>query len=259
MNRGTVVGTDGRRHGRQRVVAWLAAILLALGAGLVPAHASAQVLDDHVYWMVMADELEYAPASDGRPVFLDASVWVGGDYNRFRLELEGEAETAESTGELEVEALYSRLISPFFEAQAGLGLETAFGGAEARRRGFLVLGLQGLAPYWFEIEPQLRVSHEGDVSFAFEASYELLFTQRLILEPELELAAALQEVPEWGVGSGFNDVSLAGRLRYELVREFAPYIGVVWDRRLGRTADFARAAGEDVSAVRFVAGLHLWY
>lgn len=239
--------------------AWLAAIFFALGAVLLPRGAAAQVMDDHIYWMVMADELEYAPGPEGQPVFLNGSIWVGGDYNRFQLNLEGEAETVESAGELEAQALYSRLIGPFFEAQAGLGVETTFGGAESRSRGLLVLGLQGLAPYWFHVEPQLLVSHEGDVSFAFSASYELLFTQRLILEPELELKAALQEVPEWEVGSGLNDMELGGRLRYEVVREFAPYVGVVWERRFGQTADFARAAGEDVSAARFVAGVHVWY
>ena len=237
----------------------VAAILLLLGAGLAPDAASAQTMDDHIYWMVMADELEYAPGPEGRPVLLDGSIWIGGDYNRFQLNLEGDAETVESTGELEAQALYSRLIGPFFEAQVGLGLETTFGGAESRRRGLLVLGLQGLAPYWFHVEPQLLVSHEGDVAFAFSASYELLFSQRLILEPELELKASLQEVPEWEVGSGLNDMELGGRLRYELAREFAPYVGVVWERRFGQTADFARAAGEDVSETRFVAGLHVWY
>ncbi len=238
---------------------WVAAILLLFGIGLAPEDVEAQTMDDHLYWMVMADELEYAPGLEGRPVFLDGSIWIGGDYNRFQLNLEGDAETVESTGELEAQALYSRLVGPFFEAQVGLGLETTFGGAESRRRGLLVLGLQGLAPYWFHVEPQLLVSHEGDVSFAFSASYELLFSQRLILEPDLELKAALQEVPEWEVGSGLNDIELGARLRYEIVREFAPYVGVVWERRFGQTADFARAAGEDVSETRFVAGVHVWY
>lgn len=238
---------------------FLAATLLVMGTGLAPGDAAAQTMDDHIYWMVMADELEYAPAPEGEPVFLDASFWVGGDYNRLWVKVEGAAETVEWTGELEAQALYSRLISPFFEAQVGLGVETTLGGAESRRRGLVVLGLQGLAPYWFHVEPQLLVSHEGDVSFAFEGSYELLFTQRLILEPELELKAALQDVPEWGVGSGLNDIELGARLRYEFAREFAPYFGVVWERRFGQTADFARAAGEDVSETRLVAGVHVWY
>ncbi|MFO7892828.1 MAG: copper resistance protein B [Longimicrobiales bacterium] len=244
---------------RRGITPWLAALLVALAVAMLPEAAAAQVMDDHIYWMVMADELEYAPGPEGRPVFLGASVWVGGDYNRLRVKLEGEGSTLESEGDLEAQALYSRLISPFFEAHVGLGMETTFGGAESLRRGLFVLGLQGLAPYWFEIEPQLLVSHEGDVSFAFSASYALLFSQRLVLEPELELKAALQEVPEWEVGSGLNDVELGGRLRYEIAREFAPYVGVVWERRFGQTADFARAAGADVSETRFVAGVHVWY
>lgn len=244
---------------RRGITPWLAALLVALAVAMLPEASAAQVMDDHIYWMVMADEMEYAPGPEGRPVFLDASVWVGGDYNRLWVKLEGEGSTLESEGEIEAQALYSRLISPFFEAQAGLGIETAYGEDDSRSRGLLVLGLQGLAPYWFEIEPQLLVSHEGDIAFSFEASYELLFSQRLILEPELELGAAVQDVPEFGVGSGLNDLSVGGRMRYEIVREFAPYVGLVWTRRFGETADLAQAAGVEVSDVRFVAGFRIWY
>ena len=111
---------------------------------------------------------------------------------------------------------------PHGEVQGGVGVETVDGGGERETRGLFVLGLEGLAPYWFELDPQLLVSHEGDVAVALSASYELLFTQRLVLEPELEASAGFQDVPELGVGSGFNDIQLAGRLRYEVVREFVP-------------------------------------
>lgn len=243
-------------RGVYSAVLWLAPLFLAPA---FPDQAGAQVMDDRIYWMVMADEMEYAPGLEGRPIALDASFWIGGDYDRLWVKLEGEGATLEREGEFEVQGLYSRLITPFFEAQAGLGIETAYGDTDSRSRGLLVLGLQGLAPYWFEIEPQLLVSHEGDVAFAFDASYDLLFTQRLVLEPELELKAAVQNVPEFGIGSGLNDLSLGGRMRYEVARELAPYFGMVWHWRLGETADLARAAGEDVATVRFVAGLRVWY
>lgn len=247
----------GRKiRGMSIAVLWLVPLVLA---SALPDQAGAQVMDDRIYWMVMADELEYAPAPEGRPIVLDAALWIGGDYDRLWVKLEGEGATLEREGEFEIQGLYSRLISPFFEAQVGLGIETAYGETDSRSRGFLVLGLQGLAPYWFEIEPQLLVSHEGDVAFAFDASYDLLFTQRLVLEPELELKAAVQNVPAFGIGSGLNHISVGGRMRYEVVRELAPYVGVVWHRRLGETADLARAAGEDAATVRFVAGLRLWY
>jgi copper resistance protein B len=226
---------------------------------LVPAGVAAQTMDDHVYWKLLADELEYVPGPESRPIAFDASFWIGGDYNRVWVKAEGDRATVGSGGELEAQLLYSRLIAPFWELQAGLGLETVSGEGESRTRGLAVIGLEGLAPYWFEVEPQLLVSHEGDIAFALNASYELLFTQRLVLEPELEMNAALQDVPEFGVGAGFSDLSLAARLRYEFVREFAPYVGVVWDRRFGATADLARAAGEDVEDTAFVAGLRVWY
>lgn len=252
----TIRTVDTSRWG---ITPWLVVLLVALAVAMLPEASAAQVADDHIYWMVMADEMEYAPGPEGRPLSLDGFFWVGGDYNRLWVKLEGERSTLENEGELEAQALYSRLISPFFEAQAGLGIETVFGEADSRSRGLLVVGLQGLAPYWFEIEPQILVSHEGDVSFSFDASYELLFSQRLVLEPELELRAALQEVPEFGVGSGLNDVSLAGRLRYELAREFAPYVGMSWSQRFGATADLARSAGEAVSRTELIAGLRIWY
>ncbi|NIY07235.1 MAG: copper resistance protein B, partial [Gemmatimonadetes bacterium] len=168
----------------------------------LPAESPAQVMDDHIYWKVTADELEYVPGPAERPVVFDGAFWIGGDFNRVWVKAEGEKATVGSEGELEAQLLYSRLIAPFWELQGGVGLEMMDGEDGTRTRGLLVLGLEGLAPYWFEVEPQLLVSHEGDVAVALAASYELLFTQRLVLEPELELSAALQEVPEFGVGPG---------------------------------------------------------
>lgn len=247
-----------RRGSRRIAMPAVLAMSLVL-VGLSATGARAQVMDDEIYWKLMADELEYVPAPEARPVVFDGAFWIGGDYHRLWIKAEGEQSTVENEGELEAQLLYSRLIAPFWELQGGVGIESVTGDGVRHTRGLLVLGVEGLAPYWFEVEPQLLVSHEGDVAVALSASYELLFTQRLVLEPELDMSAALQEVPEFGVGSGFNDVHLAGRLRYELVREFAPYIGVVWGRKFGETADIARAAGEDTDEVQFVAGLRVWY
>jgi copper resistance protein B len=244
-------------RGALRGLALAGGLALALGASVRP--VSAQIMDDHVFWKALADEFEYGPGPEERPLALDASFWIGGDYTRFWVKAEGEHSLAEAAGDVEMQFLYSRLIAPFWEVQVGPGFETVYGEDASRTRGLLILGLEGLAPYWFEVEPQLLVSHEGDISLALNASYELLFTQRLVLEPEIEASAAIQEVPEYGVGSGFNDLELAARLRYEFVREFAPYVGVVWERRFGDTADLARSAGENVDETRFVAGLRVWY
>lgn len=232
----------------------IAALLLAAAA---PPAARAQIFDDEIYTFVLFDQLEIAPAPSGRPVGLEATSWIGGDINRLWLRAEGEQLTDGEEGEAEIEALYGRLITPFFDAVAGARLDARWG-AEQQTRGFLAVGLQGLAPYWFEVEPTLYVSQDGDVSAQLVAAYELLFTQRLILEPEFQVGLALQEVPEWGVGSGLNDVTAGLRLRYEISRKFAPYVGVSWMNRFGDAADFAEAEGEEAAELFFVVGVRMW-
>lgn len=212
----------------------------------------------YVSSLALLDLFEVAPAADGLPARVDGLYRIGTDYTRFWLKGEGEGLIAEGTGEAEVQALYSRLISPYFEAQAGVRLDAAFGEGDLRARPLLAVGLEGLAPYWFEVEPALFLSAEGHLSARFEGSYDLLLTQRLVLQPEAEVNLALQEVEEWGVGSGLSDVEAGLRLRYEIRREIAPYLGVSWHRRFGTAADFARAAGEEASEVLVVFGLRLW-
>lgn len=236
----------------------LAAALLLLLAP--PQEARAQIPDDHTYSFFLFDRLEYAPGPSERPLVLEATGWVGGDLNRLWLRAEGEQSTVDGLdgeGEVELEALYGRLVTPFFDAVAGVRLDTRWGG-DARPRGFLAAGMQGLAPYGLEVEPTLYVSHEGDVSAAFSAAYHVLLTQRLVLEPELELGAAVQSVPGWGVGSGVNDLGLGVRLRYEVSRKFAPYVGYAWDWRFGETADLARAADAETQEGTLVFGIRMW-
>lgn len=208
--------------------------------------------------LILLDQLEFAPGGAGRPLGLDAIGWYGGAYNRLWFRAEGEHLTAGGEGEGEAQLLYGRMISPYWDALVGVRVNTRWGDERATR-GLLAVGLEGLAPYWFELAPTLFVSEDGDLSARLEASYELLFTQRLVAEPELELNAALQEVPEFGVGRGLNDIELGLRLRYEIKREFAPYVGFSWTRRFGESADFARAAGEGVRDGSVVAGLRVWH
>ncbi len=237
--------------------AGILAVTLLFAAATVPQKTRAQIFDDEIRTFILFDQLEYVPGASERPVSLEATSWIGGDLNRLWLRAEGEQSTLESGGEAEVEALYGRLVTPFFDAVGGARLDTRWG-EDPATRGFLAVGLQGVAPYMVEVEPTLYVSHEGDVSARFEAAYGLLFTQRLVFEPELEMDVALQDVPEWGVGSGVNDLSLGLRLRYEIRRKFAPYAGYQWNWSFGETADFARAAGEDPSGGAFVFGVRLW-
>lgn len=216
-------------------------------------------MDNQIHQFLLLDQLEYAPSGIGNPVRYDGMGWIGGDYNRLWLFAEGEHLTAEGEGEAEVQALYGRLVAPFWDALVGVRLDTRYREGDNQTRGLLTVGLEGLAPYWFEVSPMLFVSQDGDVSARLTTEYELLFTQRLILQPRMELNAALQKVPEFGVGSGLNDVELGTRLRYEIRREFAPYVGINWTRRVGSTADLARAAGEDASNFSVVAGVRMWY
>jgi copper resistance protein B len=166
---------------------------------------------------------------------------------------------SDSHGEAEVQALYSRLVAPFWDMQAGLRYDRAFGSGRDRDRAFGVLGVQGLASYGFDTELALFVSDGGDVSARAKFEHDLLLTQRLVLQPRAEINAAAQRARAWGVGRGINDVQLGLRLRYEIRREFAPYVGVEWTRKLGDTADLARAQGADVSVPALVAGVRLWF
>ena len=130
---------------------------------------------------------------------------------------------------------------------------------QGAERTFGVIGVQGLAPYWFELDTAIFISGDGDISARIEAEYDLLITQRLILQPRTELNFAVQSVADAGVGSGLSTAELGLRLRYEFSRQFAPYAGVNWVRSVGETADSARAGSEDVGAVSVVAGVRLWF
>ena len=205
---------------------------------------------------VEGERFEYR-SNDGDPVFLwDAQGWYGGDINKLWLKTEGEYEfEAEEFEQAEVQALWSRAVTSFFDLQAGLRHDFAPGDD----RTFGVIGLQGLTPYLFEVDAAAFVSDDGDVSVRIEAEYELLLTQRLILQPRTELNFAAQDVPDVGVGAGLSTAEVGARFRYEVRRQFAPYVGVSWERAVGDSADFARADGDDPGSVSFVAGLRLWF
>ncbi|MEW6353546.1 MAG: copper resistance protein B [Pseudomonadota bacterium] len=217
------------------------------------------VEDNPVLGLLLVDQLEYRSNDGPDTLDWDAQGWIGTDYNKLWLKTEGkDRRSGDNGGEWEVQALYSRLVAPFWDFQAGLRYDSLYG-AQDRDRGFAVVGFEGLAPYWFEVTPALFVSEDGDVSARFTASYELLFTQRLILQPRFEINAAAQKAEEFGVGGGLNDIELGLRLRYEIQREFAPYIGVSWTNKFGSTADIAREEGERTDDFAVVAGVRVWF
>lgn len=212
---------------------------------------------------LLADVLEFQADGTEGNVNVETLAWIGGDYRRLFIRVQGEQPTAAAGGgAFQGDILFGRLITPFWSAVAGARLDTRPGmeGVRDHRvtRGMLAVGLLGIAPFWFELEPTLYVSQDGDVSADFETSFDLLLTQRLIVQPRFELNAALQRVPEFGVGAGLNDVELGARMRYEIRRKFAPYVGVSWVRRTSGTAAMARAAGRSVSEGSFVAGVRMW-
>lgn len=238
------------------------AIILASGtatAQKAPAFSNDIMMDNQTLFFLMVDRLEYNVNSGLNPIVLDAQGYIGKDLNKFWFKAEGEALTAETEGEMEFQGLYSRAITAYFDVQAGIRYDVAYNAGDSQSRGFAVIGLQGLAPYLFEVDGSIAVSEVGDISASLEAEYDFPITQRLWGQPRLATSVAVQNVPEWGVGSGFNDVQLGFRLRYEIEREFAPYIGISWNRKLGQTADFVRAEGEEAGTVGLVGGVRMWF
>lgn len=217
------------------------------------------VEDNLPFSMVIADQLEYRANESADTLRWDIQGWYGTDTSKLWVKFEGEQETSSNSGDLELQALYSRMVAPFWDFQFGLRHDRLDESGTKSDRSFLVVGLDGLAPYRFELEPALFVSDAGDVSARVTGTYDILFSQRVILQPRLETNIAAGSAPEFGVGSGLNDVQIGLRLRYEIRRELAPYLGVSWRRSFGETADFARADGESVDNLAFVTGIRIWF
>ena len=185
----------------------------------------------------------------------EGEAWFGGDINRLVVKSEGEGGVKSGVSAGEVQALYSRAISPYFDVQAGVRYDFK----PDPTRTYATIGIEGLAPYWFETQSALFLSDHGELLGRLEGTYDLRLSQRLILQPRAEINLAAQDIPEIGVGSGVSNAELGLRLRYEIRREFAPYIGVTYDRKFGGTADFARANGEDTEETGLVIGIRAWF
>lgn len=204
---------------------------------------------------LMLDRLEYRMAKGADAYHWEGEGWIGGDINRLALKTEGEVEAQGRLERAEVQALYSRAIDPWFNLEGGLRHDFRPGDD----RSYAVIGVDGLAPYWFEVSAQGFLSSKGEAHARLEVSYDQRITQRLILQPAAEMNFSAQDVRELGIGSGVSDAELGLRLRYEFAREFASYLGVNWERKLGRTARMARASGEAAGTTSFVAGIRFWF
>jgi copper resistance protein B len=204
---------------------------------------------------VIFDQLETTFNDNAEGYAWNAQGWYGGDIHRLWWKSEGEGAFDENIEHAELQFLYSRAVTPYFDVQAGLRQIYQPEGD----RTDLVIGMQGLAPYWFELDGALFLSNEGELTARAEAEYDLRLTQRLILQPRAEISFSAQDIPEFAIGTGVSNVEAGVRLRYEISRRFAPYAGVEWSGGVGGTRDFIKANGEDPDSTRFVVGVRTWF
>ena len=207
--------------------------------------------DDPFVWKVMADRLEW---QQGDVLAWEGSAYAGHDRGRLWLRSHGEREQGHDA-HASVEVLWGRPVDAWWDLVAGVRQDIG----EGPDRSWLALGVQGLAPYKFEISATAYLGDGGRSAASLEAEYEVLLTNKLILQPLVEATLYGRDDPALGIGSGLSEVEAGLRLRYEFRREFAPYIGYEWRRQFGRTADFARDAGETVQDHHWVAGVRFWF
>jgi copper resistance protein B len=212
------------------------------------------VHDMSINYFVLFDQLEWQSGGGTDGFSWDTKGWVGQDRNRFWFRSEGERVDGR-TEQAQVNLLYGRAIARWWDVTAGVRLDTL----PDTPRSALALGVQGLAPYWFEVEASAYIEPSGRTHVRFETEYDLLITNRLVLQPLAEFEIYGRADPERLIGAGLSTGEFGLRLRYEFRREFAPYVGVVWSRRFFDTADRARAAGEDVAGTRLAVGLRTWF
>ena len=205
--------------------------------------------------MFLIDQLEVTVGEGKDGYAWNAQGSFGGDIDRLWVKTEGVSSFGESPEHAEMQALWSHALDPWWNLQTGIRQDIGAG----PDRTYAVLGVQGLAPYWFELDGAVFLSDKGDVTARIEAEYDQRLTRSMILQPRVELNFAVQDVPELGIGSGLSDAELGLRLRYQFIPEFAPYVGVGYERAFGDTADFRRARGDKVAAWRFLIGIRSWF
>jgi copper resistance protein B len=210
--------------------------------------------DDPVLATLLLDRLEWQDTGDASGLGWELQGWAGDLQNRVWLRSEG-ARRHGSTEHGNVELLWGRPTGPWWDRLIGIRHDLGHGPS----RDWLAVGVQGMAPYKFEVSATGYAGRDGRLAATLEAEYELLLTNRLILQPRAELNAYSKDDPERGVGRGVSDLALGLRLRYEFHRQFAPYVGYEWERSFGRTSDLAEDAGEPRDEGMWVAGVRFWF
>lgn len=203
--------------------------------------------------MLDVERLEGWDSHQGSGQFWRTEAWLGGDTHRLWLRSEGRR-SGGGTADAELEVLYGRSVSPWWDLLAGVRQDT-----RPASRTWAALGVEGLAPYMIDVTAMAHVGSGGQVQLSAQFEYDIRFSNRLVLQPDLEVEAALRSQPAHGIGSGLNTVTAGLRLRYEIHRQFAPYLGIEHERALGRTADHARADGDPARETRVVGGVRFWF
>ncbi|WP_414224846.1 copper resistance protein B [Cupriavidus necator] len=228
---------------------------LGVGQYAIGPTRSLHMADEHLFASVLVDRLEWVKGSDSNAAAYEAQAWFGSSYNKFVIKAEGEVEKGK-VHEARTELLWGHAIASYWDTQLGIRNDAGYG---RPARNWLAFGVQGLAPYWFEVDATGYLGTEGRTALRLSAEYELLITQRLILQPRIEANFYGKNDPAVGIGSGLANGAVGLRLRYEISRQFAPYIGVERYQTFGNTADIVRASGGRSGETRFVAGVRMWF
>lgn len=213
-----------------------------------------RLADETSFFSVLMDRLEQVESHDNASSFYDLQAWYGRDYNRAVLKAEGTIDNGRLE-EASTEILWGHAVASYWDTQLGMRYDSGDG----PNRKWLAFGAQGLAPYWFEVDATGYVGENGRTALNLELSYDLLLTQKLILQPRFETDWYGKRDAGRGLGKGISEIKTGVRLRYEIRREFAPYIGLEWAGKFGGTSDFARLSGQATSEARFIAGLRFWF
>ena len=233
--------------------AYSAGFTQAEGPYTLPPAQRLVLADEHSISSLLGNGVEYTP--DSKTGNYELQAWYGTSFNKLVIKTDG-AFTENDEYENETELLWGRAFAPFWDSQLGVRVDSR---SEGKNQQWLAAGVQGLAPYWFELDATAYLGSAGQTEFVFDSEYEMLITQRLILQPRAEFTVRGKSDPINLLGSGFANAALSLRLRYEISRQFAPFIGVETEKSFGNTADLIRTTGEKANESRYFAGVRFWF
>lgn len=244
----------GNTHSLRDPHAYSGGYHLDAGAYALDGPRQLRLADEKSLAMVSAERLEILGSGEDLRAAMQTQAWYGRSYNRALIKNEAHYDNA-AFEDWNIQLLWSHAFSAFWDSLLGVSHN---GGVDDQQTS-LAIGIQGLAPYWFETDIMFYVAQNGNFSVDLELEYELLFTQRLILQPSLEAHVDGQDDPGRNVGAGLSEVKLGTRLRYEISRKFAPYMGIEWSTHSGKTHELAGGTGESGHNLQMLAGLRVWF